>query len=195
MLNEFQRLFGGPTYSNSQKGRQSDFEIQMDLNGKIPLCSPYRISPHQEDVIKKQIDKAMRCGWIQPSRCNFGSPVLFVPKPDSIMGMCIDYCAVHAIIVKDRNPLCLFEDLLNSMHCSCWFPKLELVASYHQISMTAADRQKAALTTKFSLYEWQVLPFALANALWQFMCMMNGILEPMKCKFIVVYLDNNMIRS
>jgi len=67
MSTEFQGLFGEPTYANSQKGRQTDFEIKTDPNGKIPFCSPYRISPCEEEEFRKQIDKAIRCGWIQLS--------------------------------------------------------------------------------------------------------------------------------
>ena len=37
MLTEFQGLFGEPTYAISQKGRQADFEIKTDPNGKIPF--------------------------------------------------------------------------------------------------------------------------------------------------------------
>ena len=195
MLTKFQGLFGEPTFANSQNGRQADFEIKTDPNGKIPFRSPYRISPREEAELRRQIDKAIRCGWIQPSRSNFGSPVLFVPKPDGTLRMCIDYRAVNAITVKDRYPLPHIEDLLNSMHGSCWFTKLDLAAGYHQIRIATADRQKTAFTTKFGLYEWRVLPFGLANAPSQFMRMMNGILEPMKRKFIVVYLDNIMIHS
>jgi hypothetical protein len=195
MLTEFQGLFGEPTYANSQKGRQTDFEIKTDPNGKILFHSPYRISPCEEEELRRQIDKAIRCGWIQPARSNFGSPVLFVPKPDGTLRMCIDYHAVNAITVKDRYPLPHIEDLLNSMHSSCWFTKLDLAAGYHQIRIATADMQKTAFTTKFGLYEWRVLPFGLANAPTQFMHMMNGILEPMKRKFIVVYLDDIMIHS
>jgi len=137
----------------------------------------------------------IRCGWIQPSRSNFGSPVLFVPKPDSTLHICMDYRTVNAITVKDRYPLPHIEDLLNSMHGSCWFTKLDLGAGYYQIRIATADRQKTAFTTTFDLYEWRVLPFGLANAPNQFMRMMNGILEPMKRKFILIYLDDIMIHS
>jgi hypothetical protein len=78
---------------------------------------------------------------------------------------------------------------------SCWFTKLDLVAGYHQILIATANRQKIEFTSKFGLYEWQVLPFGLAKAASQFRRIMNGMLEPMKRKFIVVYLDNIMIHS
>jgi len=107
--------------------------------------------------------------------------------------MCIDYRAVNAITVKDRYPLPPIEDLLNSMHGSCWFTKLDLAAGYHQIRIATADRQKTAFTVKFGFYKWRVLPLGLANAPSQFMRMMNGILERMKCKFIIVYHDDIMI--
>jgi hypothetical protein len=190
MLTEFQGLFGEPTYANSQKGRKTAFEIKTDPNGKILFRSPYHISPREEEELLTQIDKAISCGWIQPSRSNFGSPVLFVPKPDGTLGMCIDNRAVNAITVKDRYPLPHIEDLLNSMHGSYWFTKLALAAGYHQIRIATADREKTPFITKCGLYEWRVLPFGLANAPSQFMCMMNGMLEPMKRKFIVVYLED-----
>jgi hypothetical protein len=151
MLTEFQGIFTEPTYANSQKGRQTDFEIKTDPNGKISFGSPYRISPREEEELRRQINKAIRCGCIQPFGSNFGSPVLFVPKPEGTLCMCIDYRAVNAITVKDRYPLPHIEDLLNSMHGSCWFTKLDLAAGYHKIRIATADRQKTAFTTKFGL--------------------------------------------
>ena len=118
-----------------------------------------------------------------------------MPKPDGRLRLCIDYRAVNAITVKDHYPLPHIKGLLNFMHGSCWFTKLDLAAGYHQICIATADRQKTAFSTKFGLYEWRVLPFGLANAPSQFMRFMNGILEPMKRKFIVVYLDDIMIHS
>jgi len=81
------------------------------------------------------------------------------------------------------------------MYGSCWFTKLDFAAGYHRIRIATADRQMTAFTTNFGLYEWRVVPFGLANAPSQFIRMMNGILEPMKRKFIVVYLDDIMIHS
>jgi hypothetical protein len=133
MLKEFRCLFSEPTCPNSLNGRQTDFKIKTDLNGKIPFCSPYRISRRAEEELQRQIGKAIRCGWIQPSRNSFGSPVLFVPKPASTLYMCIDYRPVNAITVKDRFPVPHIEDLLNSMHSSCRLTKLDLVACYHPI--------------------------------------------------------------
>jgi hypothetical protein len=195
MLTELKGLFSEPTYANLHKGRQTDFEIKANADGKIPFRSPYRIAPREEEELRRQIDKVISCGWIQPSRSNLGSPVLFVPKTDGTLRTCIDYRVVNAITGKDRYPLPHIEDLLNFMHGSCWLTKLDLVAGFQQIRIATADRQKKAFITKLGFYMWRVLPFGLANAPSQFMRMINGILVVMKPIFIVVYLDDVMIHS
>jgi hypothetical protein len=152
----------------------------MDPHGKILFLSPYCISSCKQEELGMQIEKAMCCGWIQPSRSHFSSPVLFVPKPDATLRMCTDYYTVNAITVNNSYPLRHIEDLLNSMHCFCSFTKLDLAAAYQQIPIAIADRQKMAYTIKYNLYEWRVQLSGLANAHRQFMCTTNGILKPIK---------------
>jgi len=154
MLAEFQGHFGEPTYSNSKKGRQAEFEIKPDLNGKISFRSPCRICRREAVELRREIEKAICCGWIQPSWSNFGSAVLFVPKTDCTLRMYMDHRAVNAITVKDYYPLPHIKDLLNSMHGSCWLTQFDLVTSYHQIRNATADGQKTAFTTKFGLSVW-----------------------------------------
>jgi hypothetical protein len=55
ILKVFQDLFGEPTYSHSQKGTLANFENKTELDGKIPFRSPYRISPREEEELRKQI--------------------------------------------------------------------------------------------------------------------------------------------
>jgi len=145
MLTEIQGLFGEPTYANRKTGRQTDFEINTEPNGKIPFRSPYRVSPREDIEVWKQIDTEIRCDCIQLSRSDFGSPVVFVLKPDVTLRMWIDYCAVHAITVQDCYPLPHIEHLLNSVHGPCWFTQLHLVACYRQICIATADRQNDGL--------------------------------------------------
>lgn len=118
-----------------------------------------------------------------------------MPKPDTILCMYIDYHTVNSKTIKDHYPLPDIDDLLNSMHSSYWFTKFDLAAGSHQIRIATAVSQQTALMTKLCLYEWQVLPFGLANTPSQLMCMMNSIIEPMKHIFIIANEDNMMIHS
>jgi len=195
ILKKFLGLFGSPTYAKLLKERRLNCEIIMDPYGNILFHSPYSIPGEEEKELWRRIEKVICCGRIQPYQSSFGSPVLFMLKTYHMLRMCIDYGAVYAIMVKDLYTLPHIKCLLNSMHGSCWFTKLDLVAGYHQICITIADRHKMAFTTKIALYKWQLLQFGLANALSQFIHMLNGTLVPMKCKFIIIYLHDIMIHS
>jgi hypothetical protein len=196
MVREFtdRGLFDEPTFDNARDGGHQ-FTIQIEPGGKTPFRSPYRISPKEEAELRRQIEKAIRNGWITPSSSSYGSPVLFVPKQDGTLRMCIDYRAVNRVTVKDRYPLPHIEDLLNGLEGSTVFSKLDLASGYHQIRIAPGDRQKTAFTTKFGLYEWRVLPFGLANAPSQFMRMMDGLLTPELREFVSIYLDDVLIHS
>jgi hypothetical protein len=196
MLQEFgaRGLFDEPTYQNARDGGH-EFKIVIEPGGKVPFRSPYRISPKEEAELRRQIEKALRNGWITPSSSNYGSPVLFVPKADGSLRMCIDYRAVNRITVKDRYPLPHIEDLSNGLEGSKVFSKLDLASGYHQIRIAPGDRQMTAFTTKFGLYEWRVLPFGLANAPSQFMRMMDGLLTPEMRRFVAIYLDDVLVHS
>jgi len=87
MLTELKGLFGVPTYGNSLKERQANFEIETDQNSKIRFRGPYRISPHAEEELRRQIYKAIFSGGIQPTRSKFGLQVLFLPKHDGTLCM------------------------------------------------------------------------------------------------------------
>eukprot|EP00961_Rhodomonas_salina_P046727 626996-Rhodomonas_salina.1 len=52
---------------------------------------------------------------IRPSNSPYGSLVLFAPKKDSGLRLCIDYRALNAQTVKDRFPISLAEDLFDSL--------------------------------------------------------------------------------
>jgi putative transposase len=140
VLTEFLGLFGEPTFANSQNGSQADFEIKTDPNGKIPVRSAYLIAPRDNTKHQRQIYQAICSCWIQPSQGNFGSLVLFLAKPDGMLRMGIDYCAVNSITVRDHYPHPHIENIFNSKHGSCVFTQLDLAAAYLQICIATDNR-------------------------------------------------------
>jgi len=57
------------------------------------------------------------------------------------------------------------------------------------------DEEKTVCRTKYSLYEFLVMPFGLANAPATFCTLMNGIFREWLDDFVVIYIDNILIYS
>jgi hypothetical protein len=153
---------------------------------------PYWLSPKEDAELQCQLEKALPNGWIRPSSSQYGSPVLFVPKKNGGLRMCIDYRTVNCITKKDRYPLPHTEELVHPLGGSSYFPKMDLASGYHQIRICSGDQRKSAFSTKCGLYEWTVLPFGLANARSQFMWVMNRMFASNHelRKFVAVYPDD-----
>ncbi|GBG75266.1 hypothetical protein CBR_g19900 [Chara braunii] len=154
-----------------------------------------RMSPRELEELRKQLDELLEKGWIRPSSSPFGPPVLFVPKKEGELRMCIDYRGLNAITVKNAEPLPRIDDLLDRVQGAKYFSKIDLKSGYHQIEVHPDDQYKIAFRTRYGHYEFIVMPFGLTNAPATFQRCMNDLFRPWLDRFVVVYLDDILVFS
>ncbi len=141
------------------------------------------------------ICKALENGFIRPSTSPAGAGVFFVGKKDGGLRPCIDYRGLNNITVKNRYPLPLMATSFELLQGATIFTKLDLRNAYHLVRIREGDEWKTAFNTPTGHYEYQVMPFGLANAPAVFQALINDVLREMLNKCVFVYLDDILIFS
>ena len=175
--------------------RDVQHEIHEHPNSTPPCGTVYRLRGPMLDELKKQLKALLAGGLIRPSMSPYGAPVLFARKKGGEWRMCIDYCALNKITVKDKFPLPRAEDLFDQLKGAKYFTKIDLKSGYHQIKVRADDVPKTTFRTPLGAFEWLVMPFGLTNAPATFQRFVNHILQEHLCDFVCVYMDDILIYS
>ncbi|GKG01534.1 putative reverse transcriptase domain-containing protein, partial [Tanacetum coccineum] len=119
--------------------RQVEFRIDL-IPGAAPVArAPYRLAPSEMKELSKQLQELSEKGFIPPSSSPWGAPVLFVKKKDGSFRMCIDYCELNKLTIKNRYTLSRIDDLFDQLQGSSVYSKIDLRSGYHQLRIREED--------------------------------------------------------
>jgi hypothetical protein len=174
-----------------------DIKFTIELQpGTAPISMrPYRMPPAELAELKKQLQELLDKGFIRPCTSPWGCPTLFVKKKDESLRLCIDYCPLNAVTIKNKYPLPRIDVLFDQLVRAKVFSNIDLPSGYHQIKIRASDIPKTTFSTRYGLYEFLVMSFGLTNAPAYFMYLMNYVFMPELDKFILVFIDDILVYS
>ena len=184
-----------PETAEKLAGRRTVDQAIDLVPGAIPPWGPYPTSAHQLDLLDKYLKKMLQHGKMSKSKSPAGGPILFVPKPDGSMRLCVNYRQLNKLTIANKYPLPLMPELRDRVAGAKTFTKLDLKDGYHLLRIKERDEWKKAFPTRYGHYEYKVMSFELVNATATFQAMMTIILIDFLDHGVVVHLNNILIYS
>ena len=194
-LKKFSDAFSTEEAGKLPQHHWGDHAIDLEEGQEVPYGPLYNLSVKELEVLREYLDDALAKGWIRPSISPAGAPVLFVPKKDGKLRLCVDYRGLNKVTIKNRLALPLISETLDRLAGSKIFTKLDLKDAYHRIRIRRGDEWKTAFRTRYGHFEYLVMPFGLTNAPATFQGYINRALSGLVDVFCVVYLDDILIFS
>jgi hypothetical protein len=172
-----------------------DHEIILEP-GKQPTFKPiYALSEKELGILREYLEENLKKGFIRKSTSPAGYPILFAPKKDGNLRLCVDYRQLNEITIKNRYPLPNIQELQDRLQGANYFTKLDLRGAYNLIRMKEGEEWKTAFRTRYGHYEYTVMPFGLTNAPATCQQLINDTLRTLLDKCVVAYLDDILVYS
>ena len=148
------------------------------MEGARPQAGrPYPVAPHHLPELNRQIEVLERTEIIRCSKNLHGAPVLFAPKKDGKLRLCIDYRKLNRQTLRECYPTPIATDLIARTRGCKMFSKLDLHSGFHQLRIREGDQHKTACVTPGRQYEWVTCPIGLSITPSYFQRLMNDILH------------------
>jgi hypothetical protein len=95
----------------------------------------YLLSEKELQVLREYINENLKKGYIRSSILLIRYPVLFVPKLNGKLRICVDYRQFNTITVKNRYILSLIYEIQDKIKGSKIFTKIDIRERYYKIKI------------------------------------------------------------
>ena len=187
-------------------------EMEIDTgNHPPPITSkPYTLPLKHYEWVQREIETLEKAGIIERSISPWASPVVIVPKKSAPgesprRRMCVDYRRINKLqpeVTKADGgkgcisliPLPKIDELYAKLKGYKVFSSLDLRSGYYHIGLSDSAKPKSAfMLSSLGKYQFNRVPFGLAQAPAYFQKLINDVLKG--CNFAMGYLDDIIIYS
>ena len=175
--------------------RPWDHKIEIMPGKQPPYYKNRPLSPAELRCVKKWIDEMLDKGFIRESTSPAAAPLLLAAKPGGGVRICHDYRGLNNVTIKNRYPLPLIRETLDSLCGAKFYTKLDVIAAFNRVRIAEGHEWLTAFITRFGLFEMLVTPFGLCNAPATFQNYINHVLHDILDDYCTAYLDDVLVFS
>lgn len=139
------------------------------------------------------MDELLKKGFIEPCVSEWGSPVLFVKKPNGSLRMVCDYRALNAKTIAQKVPLPRIDECLEQLHGVTFMSSINLTSSFWQQRLTPSDSLKSVINTRYGQFSWSVMAMGLKNSGAKWIFLMNDVLREYIDDFVICYINDCLV--
>jgi hypothetical protein len=126
LLQEYEDVFPNDVPSGLPPIRGIEHLIDFVPGVTIPNRPAYWSNLEETKELQRQVEELLAKGHVRESMSPCAVSVLLVPKKDGIWRMWVDCRAINKITVKYRHPIPRLDDMLDELHGSSIFTKIDL---------------------------------------------------------------------
>lgn len=192
LLNDHRRSF---SVNMTELGCSNSSEMEIiETSGTNPLqLPPIRVSASEREQMNRTINEWKRLGVVTDTKSPYSSPAILVKKKNGEKRLVIDFRALNALTVKQSYQLPDVDKQLEHLAGSRIFALLDMANGYLQVSLVPKNQEKTAFVTPVDSGELIRMVFGLMNAPYVFGRLIHKVLEELKNKVALVYVDDIII--
>lgn len=139
-LEPFHEFFSSENAQALPPSSAHDHAIDLLSDTQVPFGPIYPLSQKELTELRRYLDENLKNGRIRESKSPAGAPILFVPKSDGSLRLCVDYRGLNKVSVKNRYPLPLISEILDRLSGAKYFSKIDIKDAYYRIRIKEGDK-------------------------------------------------------
>lgn len=145
--------------------------------------------------LKQEVEGMLAMGVIEPSRSEWCSPVVLVPKKNDIkQRFCINFSKLNAVSSFDAYPMPRVEELIERLGHAMYLTTLDLCKGYWQVPLIESSKDLTTFRVPSGLYRFRIMPFGLHGAPATFQRLVDEVLRGAD-GYAAAYIDDTVVFS